>query len=167
MNDSLIFYTVLVSCDGFPVQFCAPPDYRVQTYPVQTGDPGESCGEFEASYGTANCCYVSHTEFARKAAALAKYTRMQQEKPGGLGLACQYIEGLNQVIKAGVDVRTGVGNTPVPVIGVRIDTGKQDLIVTFLTPESPCDKTVHVPLSTHFTVAFNDYPGALRQAGWK
>lgn len=72
MENDPIFYTVLVDTEGFPIHYCAPPEYQIQTYNSQASDPGESCGEFEAKHGKSRCCYLSQEAFQKKASALAQ-----------------------------------------------------------------------------------------------
>ena len=79
----------------------------------------------------------------------------------------RYLEGLNDVINAGADVRTFVNGKSVPVIDIEIAQETQNLKITYLNRESPFDKTAFVPLRTQFTVEFNDYPNELRAAGWE
>jgi hypothetical protein len=79
----------------------------------------------------------------------------------------QYIEGLNQAIKAGSDVRTRINGKSVPVIHIEIAEETQNLLLVYLNRESPFDKSACVPLRSPFTMEFNDYPNELREAGWE
>jgi hypothetical protein len=79
----------------------------------------------------------------------------------------QYIEGLNAVIHAGVDVRAPLFGMMQAVILVEIDEEKKDLLVTYINNRSPHDKTAHLPVSTKFSMEFNDLPNQLRGEGWK
>jgi hypothetical protein len=77
----------------------------------------------------------------------------------------QYIEALNAVIHAGVDVRAeGMMKA---IIQIEIDEEKKDLVVTYLDNSTPFDKTTHLSARTKFIVEFSDYPNQLREAGWK
>jgi hypothetical protein len=79
----------------------------------------------------------------------------------------QYVEGLNQAIKAGSDLRAVMNGKSVPVIDIEIMEETQNLQLVYLNREDPFDKTAFVPVRTTFTVAFNDYPNELRTAGWE
>lgn len=81
-----------------------------------------------------------------------------------LELLCQYVEAVQAAIYAGANVRMMLGGRSVGVLVVAI--GDNLLEVTYITAASPCDQQVSVPLSTVFTVAFDDYPNELRNIGW-
>jgi hypothetical protein len=82
-------------------------------------------------------------------------------------LVRQYIAAVNALIHAGADVRTVVHGESVPVIELTIDEEEQELVVTLLNKHDPFDKTTHVLLRQTFTIAFNDYPAEVKQAGWE
>lgn len=84
-----------------------------------------------------------------------------------MDLVRQYIEGLNAVIHAGVDVRAPLEGIMQAVILVELDEEKKDLLVTYVNNRTPYDKTAHLPLRARFSVEFNDYPNELREAGWQ
>ena len=79
----------------------------------------------------------------------------------------QYIEALNDAIKAGSDLRATINEKSVPVIQIDIMEETQNLQLVYLNRESPFDKTATVPVRTKFTIEFSDYPNELRNAGWE
>lgn len=73
MTNKLTFYTVL-DRPGFPVKFCAPEDYRIQTFRGPFGGPGDASQEFKLTQ-THETCYLPEKSFAAKAKALAELRR--------------------------------------------------------------------------------------------
>lgn len=79
----------------------------------------------------------------------------------------QYIAALNNVIKAGVDVRYILNGTSVPVIRAAVLLEAKMLQINYLVGDSPFDQTAIIPASAKFSVEFNDLPNELRDANWK
>jgi hypothetical protein len=76
-----------------------------------------------------------------------------------------YIDGLNAVIAAGVDVQTVIQGKSHPIIHtIEILPELRLLRVWYL--DNGYEKRTYIDASTKFTVAFHDLPSEMREAGW-
>ena len=79
-------------------------------------------------------------------------------------LVYQYVQAIQAVIYAGANVRMVVHGYSVGVLSVAVSDSC--LEVGYITAASPTEQCMFVPLSTLFTVVFDDYPQQLIQMGW-
>ena len=75
-----------------------------------------------------------------------------------------YVSALQTALIYGVTVRMALKGALVSVVSIEV--GSRWLEVGYITSASPSEQFVTVPLSTVFTMAFEDYPQELVEMGW-
>lgn len=78
-----------------------------------------------------------------------------------------YIAALEEMVYAGANLRMMVGEKSVGVLSISFDEEQKQLQVGYLTPEKPEEQFTLVPVSTTFTVAFDDLPNLHPLNGWQ
>ena len=77
----------------------------------------------------------------------------------------RYVLALQMALIWGAAVRMSLHGSSVGVVSVEV--GSHWLEVGYIPAASPEEQFVAMPLSTPFTVAFDDYPQELVEMGWQ
>jgi hypothetical protein len=81
-------------------------------------------------------------------------------------LVHQYVQALQALIAAGVNVRMMLQGRSVAVVVVGVEEEEGWLDIGYVESQSLCEKHVWMSLATRFTVVFDDWPAELMQLGW-
>lgn len=70
----MLFYTVRIDREGFPVKYIDPNNQRVQTFSGSFADPGEASQEFQNRFRSLGLefCFLESAAFQGKARAFSR-----------------------------------------------------------------------------------------------